>query len=101
VRNTEAREADDDLSVWEFPVHGGTPRLLRRHAWADHISPDGSWISFRANRTSSGSREIWLMDVNGNYAGKLFENATGMDNTFDIEMLPDGRFLYSVRGAEP
>ena len=147
----ETREADDDLSVWEFPLHGGAPRLLRRHGWADYISPDGAWISFRANRASSGSREIWLMDVNGNQAHKLFDNATsglawspdgtrmwylrsnapelretdfkllsfpwhkdhvpadrpeaditpvfGMHNTFDIAALPDGRFLYSVRGS--
>jgi Tol biopolymer transport system component len=144
-------EADEELSVWEFPLHGGTPRILRTKVWADAISPDGSWISFRANRSISGSREIWLMDVNGNHARKLFENAAGglawspdgrrvwylpgngpelrdadfkllsfpweksngaagwlptditpvfgMDNTFAVAALPDGRFLYSVRGS--
>jgi eukaryotic-like serine/threonine-protein kinase len=91
-----SREADDDLSVWEFPVHGGAPRLLRRHAWADHISPDGSLISFRANRTSSGSREIWLMDVNGNYARKLFENAIS-----GLAWSPDASRVWYLRSNAP
>ena len=146
-------EADEDLSIWEFQLHGGTPHLLRSKAWADAISPDGSWISFRANRSRSGSREVWLMDRTGGHARKLTENdaaaglfwspggrrvsyllrnpgpdlrdadfkllsfpwkkdhiaagstgtdvtpSFGMDNTNDVEVLPDGRFLYSVRDA--
>jgi serine/threonine protein kinase/Tol biopolymer transport system component len=143
-------EADENLSIWEFPLRGGTPQLLRDRAWADSISPDGSLISFRANRSGSGPREIWLMDPIGSNAQKLFENdavgglgwspdgrhawylrdsghqlrdadfkwlsfpwqkdhipagslatditpSFGMDNTFDASVLPDGRFLYSVR----
>lgn len=32
-------EADEDLSVWEFPLHGRAPHLLRRHAWAITFRP--------------------------------------------------------------
>jgi Tol biopolymer transport system component len=125
--------------------------MLRKHAWADDISPDGSWISFRTKRTNSGSREVWLMDADGNHARKVVEYAIGglgwspdstrvwylrgngpeprdadlrllsvpwekdhvpadasatditpvfgMDNTADSPALPDGRFLYSVKGS--
>jgi eukaryotic-like serine/threonine-protein kinase len=145
-------EADEDLSVWEFPLRGGTPHILRTKAWADSISPDGSLISFRAHRSRSGSREVWVMDSSGGHPHKVFENdavgglgwspgsgrawylrsngpelrdadfkwlsfhwekdhiavdssATditppfGMYKTLDASVLPDGRFIYSVRDA--
>ncbi len=91
-------EADEDLSIWEFPLHGGKPQLLRKRAWADAISPDGSWISFRANRSNSGSREIWIMNSRGDHAQKLFEDAEG-----GLIWSPDGRHIWYLRsnGPEP
>jgi len=91
-------EADEDLSIWEFPLHGGGLQLLRDKAWADAISPDGSWISFRANRSRSGSREIWLMDSTGHHAHKLFDDAVG-----GLLWSLGGRHVWYLRsnGPEP
>jgi serine/threonine protein kinase/Tol biopolymer transport system component len=62
------------VSIWEFSVPGGTARMLRRQAWADSYSPDGSLISFRTNKVRLGTHEIWLMDSNGNNARKILES---------------------------
>ena len=61
------------LSIWEFSVPDGTSRMLRNMAWADSYSPDGSLISFNANKGRYGPREIWLMDSNGGHARKILD----------------------------
>jgi Tol biopolymer transport system component len=86
-------EADEDLSIWEFPFDGGAAHLLRNRAWGDAISPDGAWISFRANRSRSGSREVWLMDSAGNSAHKLFDDAVS-----GMFWSPRGRRVWYLRG---
>jgi len=59
-------------SVWAVSVVGGAPRKLRDEAMSSTVSPDGSAISFGANKGAFGDREIWLMDQNGEHARKLF-----------------------------
>ena len=59
-------------SIWAVSVLGGAPRKLRDEAMSSTVSPDGSAISFGANKGALGDREIWLMDQNGEHARKLF-----------------------------
>jgi eukaryotic-like serine/threonine-protein kinase len=80
---------DKDVSVWEFPVHGGNPRRLRAMAWADSFSPDGSLIAFRTKKGRFGAHEIWLMDASGDNARKILESG---------EESAIGTFLWSPDG---
>jgi Tol biopolymer transport system component len=60
-------------SIWIISVLGGPPHKLRDEASAQSISPDGSAISFGANKGRLGDREIWLMGPDGEDARKLYE----------------------------
>jgi serine/threonine protein kinase/DNA-binding winged helix-turn-helix (wHTH) protein/dipeptidyl aminopeptidase/acylaminoacyl peptidase len=64
--------ASHGTSTWAVSVLGGAPRKLRDEAMSSTVSPDGSAISFGANKGAFGDREIWLMDQNGEHARKLF-----------------------------
>jgi eukaryotic-like serine/threonine-protein kinase len=87
------------LSIWEFSVPSGRSRMLRDMAWADSYSPDGSLISFNANKGRYGPREIWLMDSNGGHARKILDGGDeyGID-TFSWS--PDGRRISYNRHNE-
>jgi serine/threonine protein kinase len=83
-------------SVWIASVPGGPPHKLRDDALAYSVSPDGSLISFSANKGHLGDREIWLMDTNGEHARKLFE--VGEDGAFwGINWAPDGERITYVK----
>jgi eukaryotic-like serine/threonine-protein kinase len=60
-------------SIWIASVLGGPPRKIRDEATASSVSPDGSAISFAANKGRLGDRELWLMGPNGEDARKLYE----------------------------
>ena len=60
-------------SVWIVSVLGGPPHKIRDEATAYSVSPDGSVISFGANKGRRGDREIWLMGPDGGDARKLYE----------------------------
>jgi serine/threonine protein kinase len=87
------------LSIWEFSVRNGTSRMLRERAWADSYSPDGSLISFNANKGRYGPREIWLMDSNGGNARKILDGGDeyGIDS---FVWSPDGRRVTYIRHNE-
>ena len=73
-----ASESPDDwssvtTSVWIFSRVSGAPHQLRDNASAWAISPDGSMISFGANKGRIGDRELWRMDPNGEHARKLYD----------------------------
>jgi eukaryotic-like serine/threonine-protein kinase len=61
---------NDRVSIWEFPLRGGKPRMLRDMAIACCFSPDGSQLAFGTNT----DREIWVMDVSGAHAHKVLES---------------------------
>jgi serine/threonine protein kinase len=83
-------------SVWIASVNGGAPRKLRDDALAYSVSPDGSLISFSANKGHLGDREIWLMDANGEHSRKLFD--VGEDRAlWGISWSPDGQRLTYVK----
>jgi serine/threonine protein kinase len=87
------------LSIWEFSVPSGTSRMLRYMAWADSYSPDGSLISFNANKGKYGPREIWLMDSNGGHARKILDEG----DEYGIDAFvwsPDGRRVRYIRHNE-
>jgi serine/threonine protein kinase len=60
-------------SIWIVSVLGGPPHKIRDEATAYSVSPDGSAISFGANKGRRGDREIWLMGPDGEDARKLYE----------------------------
>jgi serine/threonine protein kinase len=59
-------------SIWVVSVLGGVPRKLRDEAASSTVSPDGSSVSFAANKGRFGDREIWLMDPSGEHARRVF-----------------------------
>jgi serine/threonine protein kinase/Tol biopolymer transport system component len=96
VSNEEEVLKRGGVSTWEFSVSDGTARMLRRQAWADSYSPDGSLISFRANKGRLGTREIWLMDSNGGHAHKILDG--GEETAIDSFLWsPDGRRVRYIR----
>ena len=84
----------ENTSIWTFFVQGEAPRKLRDEAYACAVSPNGSLISFETNRGRLGDRDIWLMDVHGEKAHKLY----GTDENGSLncsEWSQDGkRILY-------
>ena len=68
-----AYSSSQGSSIWIISVLGGQPRKLRDAATASSISPDGSAISFAANKGRLGDRELWLMGPDGRNARKLYE----------------------------
>jgi serine/threonine protein kinase len=87
------------LSMWEFSIPSGTSRMLRYMGWADSYSPDGSLISFNANKGSYGPREIWLMDSNAGHARKILDGRDeyGIDS---FVWSPDGQRVRYIRHNE-
>ena len=83
----------DDSSVWVASIFGGTPRKLRSHCCEDAaVSPQGSFIAFIAG----DYHEIWVMDVNGENARKIFESKT--DEIVALALSADGRRLAYILG---
>ena len=102
--NVEAASEEDvikrgGLSIWEFSVPSGVSRMLRHMAWADSYSPDGSLISFNANKGRYGPREIWLMDSNGGHARKILdgEDEYGIDSFFLVCRRPESQLYPAQR----
>jgi dipeptidyl aminopeptidase/acylaminoacyl peptidase len=83
-------------SIWELAVISGTWHKLRQMAWGDSYSPNGSLISFNANRGRNGPREIWLMDSDGGHPRKILDggNLYGIDS---FTWSPDGRRVSYIR----
>jgi serine/threonine protein kinase len=91
-------DAPDSLgsSVWIASALGGAPHKLGDDALAYSVSPDGSLISFSANKGLLGDREIWLMDAIGEHPRKLFE--VGEDGVlWGINWSRDGQRLTYVK----
>ena len=89
-------------SVWWVSVMGGAPRKLHDDAYAWSISRDGTSIAFTTNFRLEPEgydrvdREVWLMDLNGAQARKLF----GTDENSDlanVHWAPQGRRVAYTR----
>jgi len=87
--------SSQDSSIWIVSVLGGPPQKLRDGAYPYSISPDGSLVSFGANKGRLGDREIWVMGPDGGQARRAFD----IDENGSIGGLqwsPDGqRVIYS------
>ena len=80
----------DHVSIWEFSVQGGKPRMLRDIAIACCFSPDGSQIAFGTN-----TKEIWVMDSNGASAHKVLDSGDD-SSVFALAWSADSaRLIYS------
>jgi serine/threonine protein kinase len=81
-------------SIWIVPISGAPPQKLRDEAALYSLSPDGSLISFGANKGRLGDREIWVMRADGQQARKVFE--IGENGTIGgLNWSPDGqRVIY-------
>jgi eukaryotic-like serine/threonine-protein kinase len=82
-------------TIWIIPTSGDRPRKLRDDAMAWTVSPDGASIAFTTSRNPVGDREIWVMDVRGEQARKLYSSniASGFAR---VQFSPDGeRLLFS------
>ena len=83
-------------SIWIVSVLGGPPRKLRDEAYAFSVSRDGSTISFGANASKLGDREIWLMGSSGEQAHKLYDTEEN-GAIGGLNWAPDGqRTIYET-----
>jgi Tol biopolymer transport system component len=90
--------SSEDTSIWMFSLQGGA-RKLRDKAVAYSVSPDGSLISFGADKGKLGDREIWLMTPSGENAHKLFDTDEN-SSICCLVFLPGGqRVSYFVNGT--
>ena len=77
-------------STWVFSRMDHAPRMLRQHAIAWSVSPDGALISFGTSGGKLGEREMWLMDRDGGHARKIFD--TDENSSFaGFSWSPDSR----------
>jgi eukaryotic-like serine/threonine-protein kinase len=74
AREGQIEWSSQTSSIWLVSVLGGPPSKLRNNAVAYSVSPDGSAIGFGSNKGKFGDREIWLMDLSGKQARKIFES---------------------------
>jgi serine/threonine protein kinase len=65
--------SSEDTSIWMVSGLGGALSKVRDKANFYSVSPDGSLISYGANKGKTGDREIWLMSPTGEKAHKLLE----------------------------
>ena len=60
-----------EVSLWSVPILARTPQKLDEGAYGGSVSPDGSFVVYRKNPTYYGSREIWLMGLQGGSPHKI------------------------------
>jgi serine/threonine protein kinase len=83
-------------NIWIFSRLNNPPRLLREHAVAWSVAPDGKLFSVGTNSGKFGEREIWLMDSERGQPRKLLDT----DENSSIGMLgwmPDSNEILYVR----
>jgi eukaryotic-like serine/threonine-protein kinase len=80
-----------DGTIWKLAILGGSPTRLREHALGPAVSPDGSQVAFVSNK----SREIWLMDAQGDNARMWFTD--DKEEFLVPQWSPDGRYLAFVK----
>ena len=83
-------EAGQRPSGWVVSVMGGPPRKLRDDADVWSVSPDGTLIAFGTGLSFMRSREIWLMDPQGEEPHRLVAGSED-DGFFWAAWSPDGR----------
>ena len=71
---------------------GGALRKVREDALAMSVSPDGATVAF----TKAGTRELWLMGINGDAPRKL-DDAGDHGNYWNVVWSPDGTRLLYIR----
>jgi len=78
------------VSAWVISVMGGPPRKLRDDADAWSVSPDGTLIAFGRGSGFVHSREIWLMDAQGEEP-RRFVSGSEDDSFWQAAWSPDGQ----------
>jgi eukaryotic-like serine/threonine-protein kinase len=83
-------------SIWLFSRLNEPPRMLREHAVAWPVAPDGKLFSVGTNAGKFGEREIWLTDSERGQTRKLLDT----DENSSIGMfgwMPDSQEVLYVR----
>ncbi|HTT68281.1 MAG TPA: protein kinase [Gemmatimonadales bacterium] len=92
--NRRGTGAQADFDLYEMPVSGTAPATLLQHwsypVWEGQISPDGSWLVWRADEANEASH-IRGRRVAGDTA--VVPLVVGPGATTQIALSPDGRWL--------
>ena len=81
----------EGTTVWVTSIMGGTPRKLRAHCGAAHLSKDGKQIAF----VTGNGMDLWTMGSNGENAQKIQTIEGGY--IFAVEWSSTGkRLAYAV-----
>jgi len=93
----DAVQPGGSAGMWTVSLLGQSPQQLREGASGFGVSPDGKHIAFAPYAAQTNDiREIWLMDIQGDNAQKLF--AVGEhDRLNSIHWSPDGQRLAFTR----
>ena len=84
-------------TIWTVSASSVVPTKLREQAFGCAVSPDGSTISFAANRGKLGEREIWLMGPDGKDTREIYQAKDGSGTDCWV-WSPDGKhYLYVAR----
>jgi DNA-binding winged helix-turn-helix (wHTH) protein/Tol biopolymer transport system component len=93
-----SEEAGGRQSMWAVSVMGQSSRELRSDASGWEVSPDGKRIAFSPSRTASDTREIWVMDSQGDNPRKILGGAAG-EFLWSVHWSPDGQRLVYMRAG--
>ena len=85
-------EAGGRASVWVISVIAENARRLREDARGWSVSPDGTHIAYTTGGGQNYSREIWVMNPQGEGAEKIL--SAGENNwVYSVQWSPDGQRL--------
>ncbi len=84
-----AEQPGNRYSIWQISLFGGAAHQLRTDAQAWSVSPDGKSVAFTTDIAPLGAGEIWVMDVSGENARRLWESG-GVHAFTRVVWSPDG-----------
>ncbi len=85
-------------SMWSVSTMGQSARELHRDAQGWGVSPDGKQIAFTPTGPASDTREIWVMDIQGDNPQRVLRIPSD-EGMWSVRWSPDSQRLAYVRAG--